>query len=155
MRGFPVGADSGAVIGRERELATVEALLAGVREHGSALVIHGDAGIGKSTLLAAAAKSAADRGMVVLEVSGAQSEAHLPFAGLHQLLRPLLRQLPSLPRPQRLALEAAFGVTDAIAPDLFLIALAAVPLRSPAARSPNTHPEHRNRYRAGCGSPEV
>jgi len=48
----------------------------------------------------------------MLAISGAQSEAHLPFAGLHQLLQPLLGQLDALPSPQRAALEAAFGLSD-------------------------------------------
>ena len=54
------------------------------------LVVRGEAGIGKSALLAAAAGLAADSGARVLSATGIQAEARLPFAGLHQLLRPVL-----------------------------------------------------------------
>jgi DNA-binding CsgD family transcriptional regulator len=59
----------------------------------------------------------------------------LPFAGLHQLLHPFLGHLDALPAPHRGALEAAFGLTDAAAPDLFLIALATLDLLGDAAAS--------------------
>ena len=61
-------------------------------------------------------------------------ESHLPFAGLHQLLQPLLAQLDILASPQRAALEAAFGLTDSAAPDRFLIALASLDLLVEAAQ---------------------
>jgi len=61
----------------------------------------------------------------------------LPFAGLHQLLQPLLTGLDGLAAAQRGAVQAAFGLTDAAAPDLFLIALATLDLLADAAdRSP-------------------
>jgi hypothetical protein len=56
------------------------------------------------------------------------SEARLVFASLHQLLLPLLGGLELLPDPQRKALEAAFGIVEGDAPDLFLIGLAALGL---------------------------
>ena len=62
-----------------------------------------------------------------------QAESHLPFAGLHQLLRPLLGEVGELPDPQRDALLTAFGMTRAPAPDRFLIALAALDLLAGAA----------------------
>src|SRR5262249_9063818 len=102
-------------------------------ERGGALVVRGEAGIGKSALLAAAGQRARERGMLVLAASGVQSEANLPFAGLHQLLRPVLRGIGELPGPQRAAVQAAFGMTAAAAPDLFLIALATLELLSAAA----------------------
>jgi DNA-binding CsgD family transcriptional regulator len=64
----------------------------------------------------------------VLETVGAQSEASLAFAGLHQLLRPVLDEVERLPAPQRDALHAAFGIIDEAAPDPFLIALATLNL---------------------------
>ena len=90
--------------------------------------MRGEAGIGKSPLLAAARRSAGARGMVVLTAIGVQSEAQLPVAGLHQFLRPYLGELGELPAPQRAALEAAFGLSGEAAPDLFLIALATLDL---------------------------
>jgi hypothetical protein len=75
--------------------------------------------------------------MRVLTTTGVQSETTLPFAGLHQLLRPILGEVGELPSRQRDALLAAFGMTDRAAPDLFLIALAALELLAGvAARSP-------------------
>jgi hypothetical protein len=55
-----------------------------------------------------------------------QSEAHLPFAGLHQLPRPVRGHAVDLSAVQRAALEAAFGLTDEAAPEQFRIALAAL-----------------------------
>src|SRR4051794_9026557 len=95
--------------------------------------MRGEAAIGKSALVDRAAASAMARGMTVLCTTGSESEAHLPFAGLHQLLQPLLADLGRLPGPQRLAVEAAFGLSDAAAPDLFLIALATLELLGEAA----------------------
>ncbi|MET7402656.1 AAA family ATPase, partial [Dactylosporangium sp. NPDC005572] len=117
-----------AVHGRAAELAAVEALLAGARAgRGAALVVRGHAGIGKTTLLAAAHRSAAEAGMAVLTMNGAEAEATLPFAGLHQLLTPLPNHLPTLtPRLQR-TLRAAFGQDDT-RPDLFTVGLAVLEL---------------------------
>ena len=93
----------------------------------------GEAGIGKTSLLLAARQRARERGMLVVFAAGVQSEAHLPFAGLHQLLRPLLARLEELPAPQRTAVQAAFGMTSAAAPDQFLIALATLDLLADSA----------------------
>jgi DNA-binding CsgD family transcriptional regulator len=126
-----------ALHARESELAALDELIANAADGGGALVVRGDAGIGKSTLLAAARDRADAAGMSVLSVAGVQSEAHLPFAGLHQLLQPLLGDLGALPGPHRAALEAAFGMTDGAAPNPFLIALATLELLGEAAaRSP-------------------
>ena len=117
--------------GRDRELDVLSSLVDHAGEGGGAVVVRGEAGIGKSSLVADTAKRAAARGMRTLAIAGAQSEAHLPFAGLHQ---PLLGQLDVLPSPQRAALEAAFGLSDTAAPDLFLIALATLNLLAGAAQ---------------------
>ena len=78
-----------SLYGRERELRVVAGLIGGLAEGtGGVLVVRGEAGIGKSALLAAAAGLAADSGARVLSATGIQAEARLPFAGLHQLLRP-------------------------------------------------------------------
>jgi DNA-binding CsgD family transcriptional regulator len=73
----------------------------------------------------------------VLHTTGVQSEAQLPFAGLHRLVLPVLDHTDRLPGPQQTALLGAFGMTEAAAPDRFLIALAVLELLSDAAeRSP-------------------
>src|SRR4051794_36666700 len=95
MRGM--GSEQSWIVGRRAEVAQLEGLLEGVGRAGRALVVRGEAGIGKSTLLAATAKLAKVRAMVVLTTGGVEAEAQLPFAGLHRLLRPLLGRLDSLP----------------------------------------------------------
>jgi DNA-binding CsgD family transcriptional regulator len=123
-----VASASRLLLGRDRELARLYKLVDRIEEQGSALVVRGEAGIGKSALLAAARERALDRGVTVVSTTGALSEARLAFAGLHQLLLPLLGGLDLLPDPQRRALEAAFGIAEGDAPDLFLIGLATLGL---------------------------
>jgi len=80
-----------ALLGRDRELASLAAMLDHAASGtGSALLIQGEAGIGKTALLAQARQEAAQRDMLTLACSGVRSEAGLPFAALHQLLRPVL-----------------------------------------------------------------
>ena len=102
-------------------------------DRGGALLVRGEPGIGKSTLLAAARREAAERGLRVLAAAGVQSESDLPFAGLHQLVRPVLGHIAALAPAQQEALLAAFGMGSAPAPDRLLIALAALDLLSEAA----------------------
>jgi DNA-binding CsgD family transcriptional regulator len=71
--------------------------------------------------------------MAVLTTTGVQSEAHLPFAGLHQLLRPVRDRASELREVQRAALDAAFGLTHEVAPEPFRIAMAALDLLSDVA----------------------
>jgi DNA-binding CsgD family transcriptional regulator len=122
-----------ALAGREPELALLDERLLAARDRGGALVVRGDAGIGKTALLQAARRSAIDQGLATLVTAGFQAEAHIAFAGLHRLLRPVLGSLDRLPGPQRAAIQAAFGLREAAAPDLFLIALASLDLLSEMA----------------------
>ena len=122
--------------GHERELRVVAGLIGGLAEGtGGVLVVRGEAGIGKSALLAAAAGLAADSGARVHSATGIQAEARLPFAGLHQLLRPVLPLAERLPSRKRGALQAAFGMADAEPAEPFLIGLAALEVISDAAAS--------------------
>ena len=126
-----------SLVGREFELQRVDALIDGLLERGDALILSGEPGVGKSALLVAAAARADDHGLQVLRATGVQSEAKLPFAGLHQLLQPILTSIDELAGPQRTAMLAAFGRAEPPAPDLFLTALAALDLLSnAAARTP-------------------
>jgi DNA-binding CsgD family transcriptional regulator len=130
----PAFGDQAPVLyGRDPELRLLTVFIDNVRRGGQALVVSGEAGIGKSSLLASASVRARASGMRVLVASGSQSETNLPFAGLHQLLRPLITDIDHLPILQREALHAAFGITLGDAPDLFLIALAALNLLAEAA----------------------
>ncbi len=121
------------LFGRDREIDILDDVVDQAADRDGVLVLRGEAGIGKSALLAVARTYAIGHGMRVLPVTGVQSEANLPFAGLHQLLRPILDHVSDLPPPQRDALLAAFGMTDTVGPDLFLIALAALELLASAA----------------------
>ncbi|GAA0967909.1 LuxR family transcriptional regulator [Acrocarpospora macrocephala] len=126
-----------ALFGREPEQRRLGDFVASVRDGGGAMLVRGEAGIGKSALLRDTAEIAAARGMRILRTVGVESETHMPFAGLHQLLLPVRAEIGELPAPQRDALGAAFGLTDARVPDRFLIALAALNLLGEAAaRSP-------------------
>src|SRR5215470_16506894 len=99
----------GVLYGRREECAAVDRLLQAAREgHSRVLVLRGEAGAGKSALLAFAAGEA--RGMTVLRAAGVEAEVELPFAALHQLLRLLLDRLGRLPAAQAAALRAAFGL---------------------------------------------
>jgi DNA-binding CsgD family transcriptional regulator len=119
--------------GREPELGVLAALVEGVRDRGGVLLVRGEAGIGKSSLLAAASAQATAHGIRVLSAVGVQSEARLPFGGLHQLLHPILSQAEGLPPRQRGALQAVFGMSDDVAPELFLVGLATLELIGDAA----------------------
>jgi predicted ATPase len=90
-----------SLVGRESELRVIDRLLDDVHGRGGSLAVAGGPGVGKSALLAETAARAADHGMLVLRASGVQSEALLPFAGLHQLLRPILGHLDRLAPPER------------------------------------------------------
>ena len=120
-------------MGRERESRLLVGLLDEVRDHGAALVLTGMAGIGKTTLLEMARRIADERDMLVLATAGEPSEANLPFAGLHRLLRPILARAEKLPKRQREAVRAAFGLGEGMAPEPFMIALGVLGLVSDAA----------------------
>jgi DNA-binding CsgD family transcriptional regulator len=116
------------LLGRDAEIELLASLLDGIADGGGALVLGGEPGIGKSRLLAVAAAFARQRGITVLSTTGVQSEAHLAFAGLHQLLRPLRFRAADLPATQRAALDAAFGLGQEQAPERFRIAMAVLDL---------------------------
>src|SRR5512132_3617458 len=95
--------------GRRSECDALERLLADARRSRSGvLVVRGEAGVGKSALLDHAAGLA--DGMAVLRASGVESEAELPVAALHQLLRPVLGLVGRLPAPQAAGLGGALGL---------------------------------------------
>jgi DNA-binding CsgD family transcriptional regulator len=123
-----------SLLGRDQELARLYGLIDELSDHGGALVVRGEAGIGKTALLSAASRHALDLGVTVLRANGVESEAQLPFAGLHQLLLPSLGLLTRLPQPQRDALEMAFGLAShGEVSDAFLIGLATLGLVSELA----------------------
>src|SRR3954453_18757956 len=113
--------------GRSSEREALDGLLLAAREGRSGvLVVRGEAGMGKTALLRHAAAQAA--GFRVAALAGVESEMELPFAGVHQLSAPLLDRLDTLPAPQQEALRVALGLTAGVAPDRFLVGLAALTL---------------------------
>ena len=113
--------------GRSEQLAAIARLLGGMQSgRADALVLRGEAGIGKTALLEAAADKAA--GARVLRVAGVESEAELPFAALHALLRPALDQIGALPGRQAAALRGAFGLAEETVTDRFLVGLGVLSL---------------------------
>ena len=105
------------VIGRGQELAAIEALLTATQTWPRAMSISGEAGIGKTTLWRGAVDVARELGLTVLTASPAETEESLSFAGLGDLMEPVLdKVLPRLPAPQRHALEVALVLTDSVGP---------------------------------------
>jgi AAA ATPase domain len=98
------------LVSRERECAPLKPAWTLSRSGGVAVLVRGEAGVGKSVLVTSARDRAKSAGMAVLEVSGVRPEAPVPFAVLHQLLRPLLNRAQGLAQPQRDALLATFGM---------------------------------------------
>jgi hypothetical protein len=98
---------------------------------GRALVVRGDPGVGKTALLDYLAERAS--GCRVARAAGVEAEMELAYAGLHQLLTPMLDRLERLPAPQRAALRTAFGLGPGSAPDRFLVGLATLSLLADAA----------------------
>src|ERR1700683_2869305 len=117
---------------RRAERGVLDQLVGAVRAGGSrVLVVRGEPGVGKSALLEYLAGRAAGCG--VARAAGVESEMELAFAGLHQLLAPVLDHLEGLPVPQREALRTAFGFSAGPAPDRFLVGLAVLGLVSEVA----------------------
>src|SRR3954453_18075511 len=132
MRGAIGRRIASVLFGRAGEGAQLDALIDAARvSRSGALVLRGEPGIGKTALLREARSLAGD--MHVLSTRGIESEAELPFAGLHQLLRPALPLLEQLPGPQATALRGALGLAERGGEDRFLIAVAALTLLSELA----------------------
>ena len=117
---------------RRGERGVLDQLVDAVRAGGSrVLVVRGELGVGKSALLDYLAGQAS--GCRVVRAAGVESEMELAFAGLHQLLAPMLDRVERLPGPQREALRTAFGLSTGPAPDRFLVGLAVLGLVSEVA----------------------
>jgi DNA-binding CsgD family transcriptional regulator len=120
------------VIGRRGERALIEGLLAAARSGRSGvLVLHGEPGVGKSVLLGHAMARAGE--FRVLQAVGVETEVDMAFAGLDQLVRPVLPLAERLPDLQADALLGALGLVDRASSDRFLVAAATLSLLSEAA----------------------
>jgi DNA-binding CsgD family transcriptional regulator len=117
------------LLGRDAEQAVLAEVVSAARQGRSrALVVRGEPGVGKTSLLDAALEAAS--GCRVLRTSGFESELPGAFAGLYGLCQPMLDGLDHLPPPQRDALQSAFGLAAGEPPNVFLIGLAVLGLLS-------------------------
>ncbi|MFE7802726.1 AAA family ATPase [Nocardia sp. NPDC057440] len=105
------------LIGRDRELAQLNTFTTESAVGGGAMLVVGEAGIGKTVVLTAAAESAAAVGIRVLRSAGVEFEASVSFAGLHQLLYPLQDRRHQLAAVHRRALGVGLGLDDGPVPD--------------------------------------
>ena len=128
------GAALADLLGRRAEREALDQLLAGARAGRSgALVVRGEAGIGKTALLGHVRGTAVASGYRVELAVGVESESQFAFSGLHQLCAPLLDRAAALPEPQQAALGVALGLRSGTAPDIFLVGLAALNLLAEVA----------------------
>jgi DNA-binding CsgD family transcriptional regulator len=105
------------VVGRDAELASVCDFVASISDGAAALVLEGEAGVGKTTLWTAGIAEAEEHGLRVLQALPAESETALSFAGVGDLLEPVLEEaLTALPRAQRHALSLALVLEEAEGP---------------------------------------
>ncbi|PZG00935.1 LuxR family transcriptional regulator [Micromonospora endophytica] len=123
-------------MGRRAERAAIEHLLAQAQAGRSgAVVMRGEAGIGKTAILDHTRDVAAASGFRVENSVGVKPERQFAFAGLHQLCAPLLAHADALPEPQQAALLVAFGLRGGAAPDRFLVGLATLNLLAEVAEN--------------------
>nr|BFD89924.1 LuxR family transcriptional regulator [Kitasatospora sp. Xyl93] len=129
-RRFPI------LVGRQRqtELLTAALVQAVDGASGSTVLLHGDAGVGKSTLVAWVERAARERGFTVLRAVGTEAETDLAFGALHQAFWSLLQRSDALSGHQREALESAFGVRSGT-PSGFAVGAAALALLEQAVRT--------------------
>jgi len=130
--GAVVGLQGSRLLGRRRERELLDRLLDGAGSgSGGVLVLHGEAGVGKTALMDYAVEAAG--AFRVLRTVGVEGEMELPFAALQQLCSPILELIERLPPPQRDALAVALGLSVGQAPNPFLVGLAVLGLMSEAA----------------------
>jgi DNA-binding CsgD family transcriptional regulator len=122
------------LLGRTEECLQLDQLMAEAHQGRSgALVLRGEAGIGKSRLLRYAIDQAEVGHMTVLSARGIESESELPFASLAELLHPILDRLTEVPEPQSIALAGALAVGPPTASDPFSVYAATLSLIASAA----------------------
>ncbi|WP_234326751.1 AAA family ATPase [Streptomyces sp. NRRL S-337] len=124
------------LVGRRRERTLLEGSLERARSAagGSAMVLRGDAGIGKTALLDWTAARAGQSGFTVLRAGGSEAEVGIAFGALHQVLGPLLEKTRALPQQQRAALERALGLRDGLPSGGFMVGASALALLAKETR---------------------
>ncbi|WP_406002530.1 ATP-binding protein [Streptomyces sp. NBC_00829] len=124
---------AGRLIGRSAELAIIDGLFGTAVARGTALMLTGEAGVGKSALLDAASLRASETGFRVLRVIGSQFEESDSFAALNQIVQPLSEEIPALSAQQAETLQAVRGLSEGQPTELLTIANAVHLLLSQAA----------------------
>jgi DNA-binding CsgD family transcriptional regulator/tetratricopeptide (TPR) repeat protein len=129
---MPMRGRGPVLVGRATECDALRSLLARTKSSNSqAIVLRGEAGVGKTALLDYVSQQAS--GFRLAQVAGVESDMELAYAGLQHLCAPLLDHLDELPEPQREALSVAFGRGVGPTPDRFLVGLAVLSLMAAVA----------------------
>ncbi|WP_250009273.1 LuxR family transcriptional regulator [Actinoplanes sp. M2I2] len=116
------------LVGRGPEFARLLRFLDDATSAGTAVLIEGTAGIGKTALLTAVREATRTRGFRELHARGVQAGGGAGFVGLHEMLHPVLDRLTALPARQRSALTVAFGQEEGPPADRLLVGLATLGL---------------------------
>ncbi|WP_055587413.1 ATP-binding protein [Peterkaempfera griseoplana] len=129
--------EPGSLVGRRQDLELIDDLLDRPADAPGALLLSGEAGVGKTALLNAVARHAAATGTRVLWAVGAQFESDMTYSGLHQLLLPLHEEVEALDELYREALRVALGFGTGPPPPSLVVANATLALlRGAAAQQP-------------------
>ncbi|SCL30186.1 regulatory protein, luxR family [Micromonospora rhizosphaerae] len=127
------GGAGSRLVGREADVGLLRAFVDRALSTGGALVLTGEAGVGKTALLESASQYATETGATVLTAAGAQFEADLSYAGLNQLLYPLLDDIDRLAATHRRALTVALGLSGGSPPGHLALSTAVLDLLHQAA----------------------
>jgi len=123
-----------ALVGRSAEREVLDGLVARAADgYSGAVVLRGEAGVGKTALLDVTVAAAAAAGLQVARLTGVEPETQLSYAGLHRFLLPFADRLERLPCPQRDSLRSAFGLVAGSSADRFLVGLAVLTLLTEVA----------------------
>ncbi|NMO56853.1 AAA family ATPase [Actinoplanes sp. TBRC 11911] len=124
------------IVGRDAELRMIlQTVRAAKRGRGGSLLIVGDPGIGKTILLDAAGDMAMADGLLVLRAAGVEFEADISFAGLNQMLLPVMRDTALTTGPQSEALRVALGLATGPAPSFLAVSNAILALLGELAQA--------------------
>jgi DNA-binding CsgD family transcriptional regulator len=137
---IPLSSDIGSpgyLVGRDDELAVIQTLLKEIPATGRAMLVSGEPGIGKTTLLAAAADAASAAGTQVLHAAGAKPGSEVAFSGLNQILSPLLPDIRGLAPAHQEALQLALCFSRRPQPNRLVVSTATMALlHNVASRQP-------------------
>ncbi|MFD0657377.1 AAA family ATPase [Thermocatellispora tengchongensis] len=123
------------LVGRKTEMAQILDIVEGRTSGPRLLLLLGEAGTGKTSLVTAAAEHARDDNTLVLMSQAGEAASQQSFASLHRLLLPLLPDVGMLAEHLRRALETALGIAAAEGqPDPMLLHMAALTLLTGVSR---------------------